>query len=268
MSHAPTVDELLTREIGLDPAAIGDVAIDLALRSRMKALGVSSEESYLSRLALGPAERHALVEEVVVGETWFFREKAAFALLVAFARRRRMESPARPLRILSAPCATGEEPYSAAMALLDAQLPESAFEIDAVDVSAHALAAAEAGVYGPRSSRDAPVPLHHLRETAAGRSMVSPRVRSRVRFLRGNLVDPLFLAGTAPYDAVFCRNVLIYMTKGARRTVLDHLVRLVAPGGILFMGHAEAVNLMDPRWRPSDGPPEAFAFVRAAESAA
>ena len=101
-------------------------------------------------------EVQALVEEVVVPESWFFRDDRPFEVLADFARAGWLVDPARPpLSALSLPCAGGEEPYSIAMTLLEAGLPAGRFRVDAVDVSARSLARAIAGVYGPNSFRGA-----------------------------------------------------------------------------------------------------------------
>jgi len=182
-----------------------------------------------------------------VPETWFFRDREPFAALSRFAVTEWLTAnPARPLRLLSAPCATGEEPYSMAMALLDAGLQPNRFHIDAVDISAEALAQARAGIYGRNSFRGkglefrerhfAPVPDGHAPHDA---------VRQSVHFQRANLVAPNFLAGRDRYDVIFCRNVLIYFDRPPQRRVIQTLDRLLTPAGILFVGHAETGLFVD-----------------------
>ncbi len=255
---ATTVEELLRARIGLDPAVTGTGLIDRAVRTRMRALGLTEQDSahYLTRLNGSRAELELLIEEVVIPETWFFRDSQPFTLLAdRFATSR--ESV---LRVLCVPCATGEEPFSVAMALLDHGMRPDQFHILGVDLSHRALGLARRGIYGEnafrgqeRSFRD-----RHFRLTDEG-YVLDPAVASTVEFRQGNLVDPSFLSDEPPFDAVFCRNLLIYFDDAARRTALDHLERLVAQDGLLFVGHAENLGPIAARFQPA-GPTYCFAF--------
>jgi chemotaxis protein methyltransferase WspC len=131
----PTAEQLLTRWIGLDPDTIGQAAIARAVRIRMEALGLDSPAAALEQAAADSAERDRLIEEVVVGESWFFRDPQVFAFVCRFAATRAALPGRGPIRILCVPCAGGEEPYSMAMGLLDAGLEPEQFSIDAVDMA-------------------------------------------------------------------------------------------------------------------------------------
>ncbi|NEM13145.1 MAG: chemotaxis protein CheR, partial [Xanthomonas perforans] len=121
---------------------------------RVAALGCANEDAYWLKVHNCASEQQALVEAVVVPETWFFRYPESFVALVNLARERSTQlAGARPLRILSLPCSTGEEPYSIAMALLDAGLPGDGFRIDAMDISEVNLQRAERALYGRNSFR-------------------------------------------------------------------------------------------------------------------
>ena len=125
------------------------------MRLRMKSLGLKLSDQYYQLLLRSPAEWDELVESVVVAETWFFRDREPFAALVSLLLEEWLPArPARPARLLSLPCSSGEEPYSMAMALLDAGVAPELFEITAVDISHRALAHARRGVYGRNSFRD------------------------------------------------------------------------------------------------------------------
>jgi chemotaxis protein methyltransferase WspC len=147
------------------------------------------------------------------------------------------------LTALSIPCAGGEEPYSIAMTLLETGLAGHRFRVDAVDISARALARAIAGVYGSNSFRGAASPLRsaYFREQN-GAFTLDLAVRSTVRFHLGNLLDPSLFADRPPFDVVFCRNVLIYLGDDARIRAFATLTRLVADGGLLFLGHADRID--------------------------
>jgi chemotaxis protein methyltransferase WspC len=147
--------ELLLKEaIGLDVASIGSSAIDRAVAERQQATGLADRHTYWERLRASEEELQELIDAVVVPETWFFRDRGAFAALAEVALPEWLRThPHGVFRLLSIPCATGEEPYSLAMALFDANLPAARFQIDAFDVSERALESARRAVYGRRSFR-------------------------------------------------------------------------------------------------------------------
>ena len=145
------------------------------------------------------------------------------------------------LSVLSAPCSTGEEPYSIAMALLDAGLPAHRFKIEAVDVSERALADARHAVYGRNAFRGRALDFRerHFQPVAGGQQL-NEAVRERVRFEKANLIGDDFLPGAAIYDVIFCRNVLIYLDGATQERVIKAMDRLLTPNGIFFVGPAEA----------------------------
>ena len=155
--------------------------------------------------------------------------------------------------MLSIPCGCGEEPYSIAITLRDLGLAPGSFHIDAVDVSARHLAAAERGVYRANSFRgkDLAFRNRYFRPGAHAQDFtLDASVRASVRFTRGNLLDPGLLSGHPAYDIIFCRNVLIYFDAASRRRALATLDRLLGDAGLLFVGHAERIAVDDPRFEP------------------
>ncbi|NDC54081.1 MAG: chemotaxis protein, partial [Planctomycetia bacterium] len=252
----PAAEDLLARWIGLDPDTIGSPAIARAVRSRMEALGIPDPAALVDRAAADPAERDLLVEEVVVGESWFFRDPQVFGFVARFARSRAALPGRGPLRVLSAPCAAGEEPYSVAIGLLEAGLAPGQFTIDAVDVSRAALARAREARYTANAFRNADLSFRDRwfhREGQA--SVLDEHVRRLVRFAWANLLDESLLgetlgAGRGPYDVVLCRNLLIYLTPAARARVVATLERLLAPDGLLVLGAAEP-PIMTGDWIPA-----------------
>ena len=137
-------EHLLRETIGLDAESIGSASIQRAVRLRMRSLGLRRPEDYQQLLEGSRAEWNEFVESVIVPETWFFRDPALFP---AFVRHVLEEwppaPPAAPLRLLSIPCASGEEPCSLVMSLLDAGVAPERFQIKAIDISARAIARAE-----------------------------------------------------------------------------------------------------------------------------
>ena len=220
MSASPSglVERMLAERIGLDPSSVGEALIARGVHTRMAALGLRSKAEYDRALVERVDEVQALVEEVVVPESWFFRDDRPFEVLTGFARDAWLVDPTRqPLTALSLPCAGGEEPYSIAITLLEAGLSVGRFRVDGVDVSTRSLARAIAGVYGPNAFRGTGSPARsgYFREQN-GAFTVDPMVRSCVRFHLGNLLDPDLFADHPPFDVVFCRNLLIYFDGEAK----------------------------------------------------
>lgn len=255
------IEQALARWIGLDVSTIGRPAVQRAARTRIAALGLESQAAYAARIEADQRERDALVEEVVVAESWFFRDPQVFDFVARFALTLAALPGRLPVRILSAPCAGGEEPYSIAMALLEAGLLPGQFTIDAVDVSRVALARAAAGRYSANAFRNADLAFRDRWFTPqAGCNLLDDRIRTQVTFAHANLLDPAFRAGREPYDVVFCRNLLIYLgaePRGLVERVLDSLLR---PDGLLVLGAAEP-PILKGDWMPA-GAASVFALRR------
>lgn len=255
------IEQALARWIGLDVSTIGRPAVQRAARSRMAALGLYAPAAYAARIEADQQERDALVEEVVVAESWFFRDPQVFDFVARFALTLAALPGRLPVRILSAPCAGGEEPYSIAMALLDAGLVPGQFRIDAVDVSRVALARAAAGRYSANAFRNADLAFRDRWFTPqAGCNWLDDRVRGQVTFAPANLLDSAFCTDREPYDVVFCRNLLIYLDAEARGRVERVLDSLLRPDGLLVLGAAEP-PILKGDWMPA-GAASVFALRR------
>jgi chemotaxis protein methyltransferase WspC len=247
----------LRQRLGLNPDSLSPSALPSAVGRRMRASGEANLAAYAARAVASPDEFQELVDELVVPETWFLRGGELFFHL---ADHLRAAAP-RPARALSVPCSTGEEPYSLALALCERGGGGAAWTIDAVDVSLRGLAVARAGRYGEFSFRqvDPALRAHYFR-AVGGQWEVRADLREPVRFRPGNLVEPDFLAGEAPYDVILCRNLFIYLHPEARRQALANLERLLRPDGVLCMGHAEPLDTTDGRFRRWG--PHGFFFYR------
>ncbi|MBU6308687.1 MAG: protein-glutamate O-methyltransferase CheR [Planctomycetes bacterium] len=252
---------LLRDWIGLDAATIGTPALARAIRGRMDARGISDPEAYAAAVRSDPAERDRLVEDVIVAESWFFRDRQVFDFVADVAVTLAPLPGRSPVRILCAPCASGEEPYSVAMALLDAGLQPAQFAIDAVDVSRAALERAHRGRYSANAFRNADVSFRdRWFRTEGSTAALDDRVRGCVRFEWANLLDERSMADRGPYDVVFCRNLLIYLTTEARGRMEQTLDRLLRADGILVLGAAEPPILRGD-WIPA-GAASLFALRR------
>ena len=255
------IEDLLRQAIGLDAPSIGSSAIERAVQQRMRACQLDDPQLYWEHLGGSRGELQNLVEAVVVPETWFFRDRQAFAALANLLTTDRKDR-AGPVRLLSLPCSTGEEPYTMAMALLDAGLAASDFRIDGVDISAHALARAQAGIYGRNSFRGSDLGFRDRYFVAIeGGYRLSDAVRGTVRLLQRNLFDPAFALDVERYDVIFCRNLLIYFDGTTQQRAIGILKRRLADDGLFFVGHSET-GLLASEGFVSARIPMAFAFRR------
>ena len=246
--------KLLEDVIGMDPSVLGEKTLARALRERMSACKLADEEQYLARARSSSREMEALIEAVVVPETSFFRDAGPFDFLCRYVRDEWV--PGRgtePLRILSAPCSSGEEPYSIAMVLQEAGLKPDRYGIDALDISRALLRKAERAAYTPHSFRGVPESIRDRYFVPVERQYVlKDTVRCGVRFVHGNLLDESVLAGKQPYDIIFCRNLLIYLGARARARMVKTIERLMMPNGLLFVGHAETSCFPAAKFAPLD----------------
>lgn len=268
MSSDQRFFDYLKRRIGLDVASVGPAIIERAVRQRCTALKVADNDLYWQHLISSEDEQQALIESVIVPETWFFRYPESFATLGRLATKRLAEmGHPRTLRILSLPCSTGEEPYSIAMALFDAGLSAHQFSVQALDVSPYSVQKAQYALYGKNSFRGQLIDFRDRYFSADEDGYrVSARVCDQVNFDVGNLLDPAILGSHVPYDFVFCRNLLIYFDLKTQQQALGVLKRLTRDDGVLFIGPAEG-SLLGHFGMRSIGAPQSFAFSHSLEPA-
>lgn len=236
------ITDLLAERIGLDYSTIGMKSIELAVTRKINTMGIESIERLALILRKNEDEFQAFVESIVVPETWFFRDVEPFNFLKEEVINRFMSPAPRPVRILSIPSSTGEEPYSIAMSLLDIHFPHELALIDAVDISERAIKKGKSGIFGKSSFRgddEQMIRRHFIKEGEAYR--ISERLRKMVNFHKDNLASPGFMAGKQPYDIIFCRNLVIYLDKQARENAVTNIRRLLRKGGYLFSGHTEVM---------------------------
>jgi chemotaxis protein methyltransferase CheR len=221
------------------------------LRRRMALVGSPRFDTYVERVMSSPGgagELRALAEQLTVNETFFFRNADNFRALAetVLPERIRARTRERRLRILSAGCASGEEPYSLAILVREA-LPDLGswdVKIVGIDVSPAMLAKATQARYTEWSLRATSEDVRRRYFRADGRDFVlSPAIQKMVTFEERNLVDedPLFWQSLA-CDVVFCRNVLMYFTPDRARDVVRRIDQALLPGGYFFLGHAETLR--------------------------
>lgn len=242
------ISELALASCGINLHEGKKELVKARLSKRLKALGLPGFEEYVRHLELDPTrnELSAMVECLTTNKTSFFREPDQFR----FLRQQiipQLKARGGSMRFWSAGCSSGEEAYSLAIVLREA-VSESGMlnaRVLATDISARMLAIARQGIYGEEVLKD--VPEHLLRRhftpvlSGTGRGYrVADHVRAMVHPARLNLIEPWPMTG--PFDAIYCRNVMIYFDEATRQQLVERFWRLLAPGGHLFLGRSE--NLM------------------------
>jgi len=225
------------------------------LEKRMEAGGFASVEDYIRHLRFfdrGGREFQEFVNLLTVNETYFFRD---FPQLQVFAEvcleevaERKREEKNLSLRLFSAGCSTGEEPYTLAIIvreMLD-DYPDWKVYIKAVDIDENVLQRAQRGLYNQRSVKD--VPPSYLAKYFVRRPgelyEVKPEIKEMVTFEHLNLIDKHALRNERGYDFVFCRNVLIYFDDLARKQVAEKFYAMLNRGGFVFLGATESLSRM------------------------
>ncbi|MDO5672831.1 MAG: protein-glutamate O-methyltransferase CheR [Actinomycetaceae bacterium] len=224
----------LAREKGFT----GDIAVDSYIRELRK-----KPESF---------EHFEIVDALTTNETSWFRDASPFkALTDVIVPELRKQGAFGGLRIWSAACSTGQEPYSIAMSLMEMADPP-AFNVTATDLSRVVLAQAREGVYSQlEMNRGLPAPMLVRYFERDGRGWrANPQLRRSITFKEHNLLDPPPVGG--PYDIVFIRNVLIYFDLQTKAGVLRRVASTLRPGGFLVLGAAETTMGMDPVWQRVD----------------
>jgi chemotaxis protein methyltransferase CheR len=235
-----TVRELIARYAGIKLSPQKRNMVYNRLLRRLRVHGTSSFSEYLRLVqAEHSSEREAFVNALTTNLTAFFREPHHFELLAARAQQRAGRST--PMRVWSSACSTGEEAWSIAMVLREAGCPG---DVLGTDIDTEVLQTASTGVY--RSDRIAGLPperlrKHFLRGTGSNEGFVSirPELRPLVKFGQLNLQSTAWPAQER-FDAIFCRNVVIYFDRDSQKRLLARLADLLVPGGLLMVGHSES----------------------------
>jgi len=254
--------KLIYSRAGICLTAPKKALLEARLGRRLRELGIESFVDYYQYVAADPsgAELVQLLDRIATNETHFFREPRQFeflenTLLPQWLAQGEAGLRARRVRVWSAGCSTGEEPFSLAMVLLD-HLPPGrgwSLEILASDLSSRAVAAAQSAVWPIARAKE--IPERYLKRfmlkgvgARAACMKARPELRAIVRCLPLNLnAESYPLPGG--FDLIFCRNVMIYFDAPTRARVVEQLLRHLAPGGYLFVGHAESLTGLSARLR-------------------
>ena len=244
--------ELLKEASGLHFEEARAQSLQLALCQRLEHRGHGSYREYYHFLKFHPEgrlEMQELINRVTVGETFFFRNKPQFDVLMKSVlpeiTRRKKDSGDKRIRVWSAGCSGGDEPYSIAMAFLETVPAQDRWTLSILgtDINRNGLTFAKEAIYNEKSI--AYLPKEYLSKyfrVQGSNYALSPRVRKMVRFEHHNLVrDPYLHEGMKDVDILFCRNVTIYFDAETTRRVIDRFYNCLAPDGYLFLGHTETL---------------------------
>ncbi len=240
----------IKREAGINLSESKKALLVGRLSKRLRTLSLTSFMSYYRLVQTDAAERVMMIDALATNETHFFREPRQFEFLEqsVYPGWREQNPSGRHVRIWSAGCSTGEEPYSLAMSALGHFPRETGFtfEIFATDISTVVLAKAKAAVWPLKKSAE--IPLAYRRAfmlkgqgDAEDRMMAGRQIRSLVHFERLNLQDDNW-AVRGSFDLILCRNVMIYFDAAGRARATRRLMDRLVPNGLFFLGHSESMD--------------------------
>lgn len=224
--------------------------VDKRLVERMQQTGHDSFRAYFMYLRFEQDcdELQQLTNQLTVNETYFFREDYQLKCMVrsVLAELTRKRDPSLPIRILSLPCSTGEEPYSIAIYLLEywSAIDDFQVEVFGSDIDTSVLQRCERGRYSKRSVHQLPpaVLAKHFKALGDNDFQISTDLREAVCFRRVNVCSPMEMRSYRDFDIVFCRNMLIYFDDVSRLHAVTALYDALRPGGFVFLGHSESMS--------------------------
>lgn len=228
--------------------------VDKRLINRMLATGATDFRSYfvLLRFQASGEELQALVNEMTVNETYFFREEYQFKCLVnsMLAERVAANAPSDTIRIWSVPCSSGEEAYSLAIYLLESWPLVDTYDVEIIasDIDTHMLGLARRGRYGQRAVQYLPKDLlqRYFSPMGPGDFQVCDALRQSVEFTQVNITDAAQTGAYGDFDVIFCRNLLIYFDDLSRRKAAEMFYDALRPGGFICLGHSESMSRISP----------------------
>src|SRR6202142_91682 len=226
---------------------------------RMTVCAAASPSEYLEPLTVRgnrDTELRLLLNEITIGETYMFRHPAQLTAMSTVILPQLMQAKTalglKRLRLWSAGCSTGEEPYTLAMFLLEEkQLAGWSFDILATDLNSKSLETSKAAIYGDYALRNVTETQRrkYFKDAGNGKFEVNDLLRSHVRFDRVNLSDDSKMVFLKGIDVIFCCNVLIYFDLASKKRVVQHFFSNLIPGGYFFLGHAESLFQVDDAFR-------------------
>ncbi len=254
MADFNRLSNFIQQEFGIKLSPMKKTMVEGRLQKRLRALHLNSYNEYCEYLFsnLGEQEIVPMMDLVTTNKTDFFREPGHFSLLQSgLLHELTRRSEARPFKVWSAGCSSGEEPYTLAMVLSEYALthPFPNFHIHATDISTEVLGIATRAVYPEARVADIPLSLRQKyllksKDRTQTTVRIAPEIRSKVQFGVLNFMQEHYEAPN-DFDIIFCRNVLIYFDKPTQEQVINKLCKHLRKNGLLFLGHSESITNMD-----------------------
>ncbi len=219
--------------------------LESKISKRLQTLSLTTWE-YIRFIQSTPSEWDQLIELLTINETYFFREEKQLKVFQELVSQMKLNMN-RPIRIWSAACSTGEEPYSLAMMIRELEIPIEHFEIHATDIDKRVLQVAKNGTYNKQSLSFRRIPQDWLEKffiESDKEFQVHDDIRNMVHFHHLNLLDHDAMNAQRNFDFIFCRNVLIYFDQTTIKHVVSNFYQSLNQQGFLFLGHSENISSM------------------------
>lgn len=252
--------EIIYAKCGIFFADTKRYLLETRLLRRLEERNLKTFEDYYYFLTYDAArekELHHLFNAIVTNETSFFRDlpqlEAFRKGVVPTVLEEKLKANSRTLKIWSAACSTGEEPFTLAMMLMEDGLPLKGWNIDILgtDISDHVIRSANAASYDKYSLRNTPENFLRKYFASAGDTYtVGKKVQEVVKYRKVNLIDPIEMRMIKGMDIIFCRNALIYFDDASKKKVIGHLYDSMSKGGYLFVGFSETLHNITRLFRP------------------
>lgn len=254
---------LIYSQCGVNLLPVKKTMLRSRLMKRLRSLGMNSFGDYFDYVTSAGGRAHELVQMIDVvttNKTEFFRESNHFDILKQRVLPERIQSSQGKIKVWSAGCSSGEEPYSLGMVLADfcGGCKIDAFAILASDISSRVLKIAREGIY-PESIGKSIAPAMKQKYMMRGKGArsgfmrVVPELRRNIEFRRLNLVQEEHFGLKRKFDIIFCRNVIIYFDRPTQIKLFEKFYEQLVPGGYLFIGHSETLNGISNRFRSQGG---------------
>ena len=256
------IKQLLKNKTGLDSGTIGSNTVEKILKQRMLQCKISHFDDYYQLITHNSEELNELLEVSIIPETWFFRDIRPFEIIYKNIQKQLIYNKSSCFNILSIPCSTGEEAYSIAIYLTEKGIPESAFNIDAADISPRVLQYAEQGIYSSNSFRGKNYQQYRKKYFAeTGRLyQIKQKMQKKISFFQLNILQaPPSLE--FKYNFILCRNLLIYFDLPTKSIAFRQLSKLLKDNGMLFIGPSEFGCVPDDILQ-NCGNEQAFALIK------
>ncbi|BAI79925.1 chemotaxis protein methyltransferase CheR [Deferribacter desulfuricans SSM1] len=245
--------ELIYKHAGITFTSNKKYLLENRLSRLLHELNFTSFKDYIYYLKYnikGKFELQKLINLVTINETYFFRERGQIDYLTDKVVPFLISKGKRTIKILSAACSTGEEPYSIAIALKEKNLIGKArFDLIGVDINTEVIKTAQEGIYRSVSFRgvDPKIISKYFKKEDLN-YFISDEIKRMVRFMQGNLTDKMLYLKVGKCDVIFCRNVLIYFDVDTKKLVIEHFYNALNTPGFLFLGHSETINRLNDKF--------------------